>query len=135
MARWLKMDLERTRQDWIIAYFHHPPYTKGTHDSDKDSDSAGRMNDMRQTFLPVLEQGGVDLILTGLQSDDQGHGQFGPVLAEKLGMPHSTIIMEVQIADGRLRGDRIRFRAGSTEYEGQVSGSAMKGAGWTATRQ
>jgi electron transfer flavoprotein beta subunit len=37
-----------------------------------------------------------DLILTGLQSDDQGHAQFGPVLAEKLGMPHSTIIMEVQ---------------------------------------
>jgi electron transfer flavoprotein beta subunit len=37
-----------------------------------------------------------DLILTGLQSDDQGHAQFGPVLAEKLGVPHSTIIMEVQ---------------------------------------
>jgi electron transfer flavoprotein beta subunit len=36
-----------------------------------------------------------DLILTGLQSDDQGHAQFGPVLAEKLGIPHSTIIMEV----------------------------------------
>jgi electron transfer flavoprotein beta subunit len=38
-----------------------------------------------------------DLILTGLQSDDQGHAQFGPVLAEKLGVPHSTIIMEVTV--------------------------------------
>jgi electron transfer flavoprotein beta subunit len=47
-----------------------------------------------------------DIVLTGLQSDDQGHGQFGPVLAERLGMPHSTIIMEVQIADGRLRAKR-----------------------------
>ena len=47
-----------------------------------------------------------DLVLTGLQSDDQGHGQFGPVLAERLGIPHSTIIMEVQIADGRLRAKR-----------------------------
>src|SRR5215213_2873595 len=36
-----------------------------------------------------------DLILTGLQSDDQGHAQFGPVLAEQLAIPHSTIIMEV----------------------------------------
>ena len=36
-----------------------------------------------------------DLILSGLQSDDQGHAQFGPVLAEKLSIPHSTIIMEV----------------------------------------
>jgi electron transfer flavoprotein beta subunit len=37
-----------------------------------------------------------DLVLTGLQSDDQGFGQVGVVLAEKLGMPHATIIMEVQ---------------------------------------
>jgi electron transfer flavoprotein beta subunit len=38
-----------------------------------------------------------DLVLTGLQSDDQGHAQVGVVLAERLGIPHSTIIMEVQI--------------------------------------
>ena len=47
-----------------------------------------------------------DVVLTGLQSDDQGHAQFGPVLAERLGMPHSTIIMEVQVADGTLRAKR-----------------------------
>jgi electron transfer flavoprotein beta subunit len=47
-----------------------------------------------------------DLILTGLQSDDQGFGQVGVVLAEKLGMPHATIIMEVQVADGGLRVKR-----------------------------
>jgi electron transfer flavoprotein beta subunit len=41
----------------------------------------------------------VDLVLTGLQSDDQGFGQVGVVLAETLGMPHATIIMEVQVAD------------------------------------
>jgi electron transfer flavoprotein beta subunit len=41
-----------------------------------------------------------DLVLTGLQSDDQGFGQVGCVLAEKLGIPHATIIMEVQVADG-----------------------------------
>ena len=47
-----------------------------------------------------------DLVLTGLQSDDQGHGQTGVVLAERLGIPHSTIIMEVQIESGRLRVKR-----------------------------
>jgi electron transfer flavoprotein beta subunit len=47
-----------------------------------------------------------DLVLTGLQSDDQGFGQVGVVLAEKLGMPHATIIMEVQVADGGLRVKR-----------------------------
>ena len=47
-----------------------------------------------------------DLVLTGLQSDDQGHGQTGVILAERLGMPHSTIIMEVQIDGSTLRVKR-----------------------------
>ena len=53
-----------------------------------------------------------DLILTGLQSDDQGHAQFGPVLAEKLSMPHSTIIMEVNVGPstdaGQAAGVRVK---------------------------
>ena len=36
-----------------------------------------------------------DLVLTGLQSDDQGFGQTGVILAERLGFPHATIVMEV----------------------------------------
>src|SRR5690606_32193457 len=48
-----------------------------------------------------------DLVLTGLQSDDQGHAQFGPVLAEKLGVPHSTIIMEVQ-ADPDAKSMKVK---------------------------
>jgi len=47
-----------------------------------------------------------DLVLTGLQSDDQGFGQVGVILAEKLRMPHATIIMEVQGADSSLRVKR-----------------------------
>jgi electron transfer flavoprotein beta subunit len=47
-----------------------------------------------------------DLILTGLQSDDQGHAQFGPVLAARMGMPHSTIIMAVEINGTDLRVKR-----------------------------
>src|SRR6476620_6742035 len=45
-----------------------------------------------------------DLVLTGLQSDDQGFGQVGVVLAEKLGMPHATIIMEVQASPSTSSG-------------------------------
>ena len=44
-----------------------------------------------------------DLVLTGLQSDDQGHAQTGVILAERLGMPHSTIVMEVQVDGSALR--------------------------------
>ena len=47
-----------------------------------------------------------DLVLTGLQSDDQGHAQTGVILAERLGIPHSTIVMEVQINGRDLRVKR-----------------------------
>jgi len=47
-----------------------------------------------------------DLVLTGLQSDDQGHGQTGVILAEGLGMVSSTIIMEVQVQGGSVRVKR-----------------------------
>ncbi len=47
-----------------------------------------------------------DLVLTGLQSDDQGFAQVGVVLAELLGMPHATIIMEVKAEGGGLRVKR-----------------------------
>src|SRR5215468_10959602 len=43
-----------------------------------------------------------DLILTGLQSDDQGFAQTGVVLAERLGLPHATIIMEVKAEGSAL---------------------------------
>lgn len=47
-----------------------------------------------------------DLVLTGLQSDDVGAGQVGVVLAELLGLPHATIIMEVVVDGGRVRVKR-----------------------------
>src|SRR3982751_410459 len=54
-------------------------------------------------LAPALAAQKFDLVLTGLQSDDQGHAQMGVVLAERLGIPHSTIVMEVQVQDGALR--------------------------------
>lgn len=55
----------------------------------------------------AIEPERFDLILTGLQSDDQGFAQTGIVLAERLGIAHATIIMDVQVAgDGRIRVKR-----------------------------
>jgi len=61
MIDWLKNDLQSTRADWLIAFFHHGAYTKGSHDSDRES----KHFLIRQTFLPILEDYGVDLILSG----------------------------------------------------------------------
>ncbi len=42
-----------------------------------------------------------DLVLTGLQSDDHGFGQTGVLLAALLDLPHATIIMAIEVADGQ----------------------------------
>jgi len=47
-----------------------------------------------------------DLILTGLQSDDLGAGQTGVIMAELMGVPHSTIIMRVEVREGAIRVKR-----------------------------
>ena len=65
MASWLKQDLAKNTKPWLIAAFHHPPYSKGSHDSDDAGDSRGRMRDMRENILPILEKAGVDLVLSG----------------------------------------------------------------------
>jgi len=47
-----------------------------------------------------------DLILTGLQSDDLGYGQTGVIVAELLGLPHSTIIMQAEVNGAAIRVKR-----------------------------
>ena len=69
-------------------------------------------------LAPAMAEQQFDLILTGLQSDDQGHAQFGPVLAEKLGIPHSTIIMEVHVERRPARASR--FAQGEARARGRL---------------
>jgi electron transfer flavoprotein beta subunit len=47
-----------------------------------------------------------DLVLTGLQSDDLGYGQTGVVLAEVMGLPHATIIMNVEASASSIKVKR-----------------------------
>lgn len=47
-----------------------------------------------------------DLIMTGLQSDDNGYAQTGVIMAELLGMPHATIVIEVDASGEKLRVKR-----------------------------
>jgi hypothetical protein len=63
MFNWLRQDLQANTKEWIICYFHQPPYSKGSHDSDDFWELL--MLAMRQNALPILEQYGVDLVLSG----------------------------------------------------------------------
>src|SRR5215218_1080348 len=66
---------------------------------ESDALATADANAVAAALAAAIKEEAVDLVLTGLQSDDQGFGQVGVVLAEKLGMPHATIIMEVQKTD------------------------------------
>ncbi len=62
MLSWLEADLAATRADWLIAFWHHPPYTKAfLHDSDSEATEVA----IREYAVPILEDYGVDLVLGG----------------------------------------------------------------------
>ena len=61
MMTWLEADLAANDKEWIIAFWHHPPYSKGTGDSDTEEQSI----ELRQNAVPLLDRYGVDLVLAG----------------------------------------------------------------------
>ncbi|WP_198034380.1 purple acid phosphatase family protein [Dyadobacter tibetensis] len=60
-AEWVKEDLKANKSKWVVAYWHHPPYTMGSHNSDTEDDLVA----IRENFIKVLEDLGVDLIICG----------------------------------------------------------------------
>ena len=66
MLQWLMDDLMANSSDWTVVIFHHPPYTKGSHDSDKPLGGIDQpIFDMREQFTPVFESYGVDVVYSG----------------------------------------------------------------------
>jgi hypothetical protein len=61
MLTWLRRDLDANAKSWLVAAWHHPPYTAGEHDSDFERAHVL----MRENALPILEAHGVDLVLGG----------------------------------------------------------------------
>ncbi|MBS1734204.1 MAG: metallophosphoesterase [Bacteroidetes bacterium] len=63
---WLKNDLAANTKRWTVVYFHHPPYTKTSHNSDYLA-GAGELDlvAVRERFIRILERYGVDLVLCG----------------------------------------------------------------------
>jgi chitodextrinase len=123
MMTWLANDLAITDKEWIIAFWHHPPYSKGSHDSDTES----RLVEMRQHALPILEAYGVDLVLSG-----HSHSYERSFLLDGHYGPSSTLTpgMILDAGDGREAGDGPYTKtAGGAPNDGAVyvvSGSSSK---------
>jgi electron transfer flavoprotein beta subunit len=59
-----------------------------------------------KAFAAAIKDEQFDLIFTGLQSDDYGYAQTGVILAELLGWPHATIIMQIEKTDAGIKVKR-----------------------------
>lgn len=124
---WLEEDIAANDKSWTIAFWHHPPYTKGSHDSDSDSE----LKEMRARAVPLLEEGGVDLVLSGHSHSyersflvDSHYGKSGSLSND----------MIIDAGDGRDDGDGS-YRKGTLgpgAHEGSiylVNGSSGKTSG------
>lgn len=65
-VQWIKADLAaNANKEWVVAYWHHPPFTKGSHNSDTEVE----LVKIRENFIRILERNGVDLVLCGHSHD------------------------------------------------------------------
>jgi len=130
MLTWLTQDLDDTLQDWIVAVWHHPPYTKGSHDSDLETE----LIEMRENVVPILEAHGVDLMLSGHSHSYErsflidGHygdsSTFGPgnLVDGGTGRPGETGPYEKPALGPDPHQGAVYAVAGSS---GQISGGAL----------
>jgi len=125
MYQWLLQDLADNQAPWTVVYFHHPPYSKGTHDSDVEQE----LIDMRNNIVPLLEAYHVDLVLSGhshiyersyfMKGHTGTESNFNPAL-----YPQGNI---VQVGYGPFVKTSINPQG--TLYV--VNGSGSKKSGWT----
>jgi hypothetical protein len=125
MLTWLQNDLASNTKDWVIAFWHHPPYSKGSHNSDTEDE----LYEMRQNVVPILENYGVDLVLTG-----HSHAYERSYLLDGHYGSSSTFTssMKKNSGDGRVSGNGAYTKPtlGPGPHEGAVYVVAGS-AGWS----
>ena len=99
MYGWLMTDLEANTQDWTIVFFHQPPYSKGSHNSDASNTA---MTDFRQHFTAVFEMYGVDLVFSG---HSHSYERSFPIRGHRGTSDTFLPSMKTDSGDGRRDGD------------------------------
>lgn len=123
MLRWLDDDLAASDADWLVVYFHHPPYTRGSHNSDTESD----LRQMRENVTPILEANAVDLVLAG-------HSHIferSYLIRGATDTPTSAGAHIIDRGDGQLDGDGpyMSGTAGTEYVVAGHGGTGVSGAG------
>jgi Calcineurin-like phosphoesterase/Secretion system C-terminal sorting domain/Purple acid Phosphatase, N-terminal domain len=117
--QWLLNDLQNNDKGWLIAFWHYPPHDARNNNSDIDTRDIA----MRQNYNPILEQYGVDLVLSG-----HSHSyQRSFLIADYFGFSNQfdPAIHGVNMGDGQSDGNGVYDKG--TEELGtvyMVTGSA-----------
>lgn len=98
MWSWCESDLQQNTMDWVVTIVHQGPYTKGSHDSDTESEHV----EFRENFLPLFEEYGVDLTMSGHSHSYERSrfikGHYG------VSSTYNAVSHEVQTGFGRMPG-------------------------------
>ena len=136
MYNWALTDIQNTQQDWIVTLFHHPAYSKGSHDSDVED----RLIEMRENFMPMLEANGIDLVLNGHSHSYErsyflnGHQGFSNSFNPKQITKGGNIVGKNGNGDGKIDGNGAYIKTKedtkgavyiTTGSAGQISGGEL----------
>jgi MYXO-CTERM domain-containing protein len=139
MHAWAEADLADARargKRWLFVYMHHPPYSRGTHDSTAEPD----LIQLHADLVPLFEAQGVDLVMTGhshvyersfLARDD---AVLQADLAEysKIGSPDGTVYL-VSGCGGRTGSGPLDHPLMARSY-GDVAGISVIDVSWSEVR-
>ncbi len=116
MATWLSNDLAANMRKWLMAFWHHPPYSRGTHKSDTEIE----LRQMRENIVPLLDTYGADLVLSG-----HSHGYERSFLIDGVYNTPTTVTPAnlKNSGSGRTDGTGAYAKAGAT-----APASARQGA-------
>jgi hypothetical protein len=127
MLSWLEQDLAANSKEWLIAFWHSPPYSKGSHNSDFELN----LVQMRERVVPVLESYGIDLVLCGhSHSYERSYlldGHYGPS-----GTLTPTMILDGGGGRPEEAGAYVKPPSGPSAHQGAVyvvAGSAGQTSG------
>jgi hypothetical protein len=125
MLTWLRQDLAANTKQWLIVYIHSPPHSRGSHSSDDPGEM--EMWEVRQNILPVLEQYGVDLLLSG-----NCHGYERSLLFDGFYGTSDTFDPQYVVQGGTGRPDDtgayVKADPGVTPHSGTISVIAGNGS-------
>lgn len=138
---WLEKDLASNKLPWTIVYFHKPPYSKGSHDSDTEKD----MVKMRENVNPLFEKYKVDIVMAGhshvYERTHPLRGHYGinntfdasKHIVEKTSAPNEYVVGKegqgviyiVNGSGGQLGGQREGYPLKSSIYSNNKIGGSM----------